>query len=459
MMMRERRGFGRRKFYSSDHLKASIAFGGNVAEGFVTDLSMAGASVALRGKFSRAALSAGAEVDFTMEVGTRAHPIELRASVVHSELVRASGENVLKIGLLFVSLQNPSPRGSERRKGARFSCSDFLVPSLWCEHPWLYQEKIFFRVLDFGSDGMTLETSAYNKTLLRGLELQGWLSMPGQNPLPCEFQVVRVSNASANENRLRVSVRFIQKSAELVEGIAAYCLLVDPAISMNDLRKSGFVPASMSKIAICDYVHSESDLRQLQKLRGGFDEYDKFSRQIVCKLGSKVIACARVLFNEGKRQRSGMGARALLPAELWNEGFLEVSQMVVLPEFDDTDVVRELLRFVVRVGILSKFRYVLMECHDNYLAEFQEMGAQLLNLRLSSSDSKAQILNVVRWDCKALQAGWGGTAAQWATTFGPMLRNMALQGAAPVASRARIRMAIDKYAKAKSLNTSDKKNE
>ncbi len=454
----ERRKFGRRKFYSSDDVRASLRGPGLLSEAVVTDLSPAGAAVALplaklpSASASRTSVQLGLELEVLLKMNPRAAPLALRAVVVFVEEGKISGKKMLRIGLSFVGFSrdlSPSPKTApktDRRTNARFVCSDFLVPSLWCEHPWLYQEKILFRVTAFGENSIVLETSARNKILFKGMEVNACLSFPGQNPVPCCLIISRVGSIAGCPERFRVTANFLKISEELGRTICGYCLMVNPHVSLTDLRRAGFVLGAVNSVAVCDYVHNEADLRQVFKLRGDTDAFDKWARQIMCKVGGKIVGCARLLFNEGKRERSEVAGKALLPADLWNEGFLEVSRIAVRTDFADTDVLLELLRFVVNVALLSQSRYLLMECTDVVLLVLQEMGAQKMNLRLSRNNEHGEIANIVRWDCKALRAGWGGQPVQWATAFGPVLRSLAKRGIAPVASRARIRMALERYA-------------
>jgi hypothetical protein len=443
----ERRQLSRRKFYSSDEIKAVLRKGSVALEGFVTDLSPAGASVAIPALGRKAAIEVGAHAELVLRMGSLSPSVVLRAVVVSVSSGRASGKPVLRLGLSFVALQDGGLGTSERRQGLRFPCSDFLVPSGWCEHPWIYQEKILFRILEFGNGSLTLEVSARNQVLLKGLEVDAWLSFPGQMPLACKLQFLRVQATKGARHRVRVVARFVSLSAEVGQAVATYCMMVNPAVSLADLRRAGYFAGSLGSVVVCDYANTEDDMKQISSLRGELDAFDKFSRQIVCKVGGKVVACARLVFNGGKRERSAFSASAILPSALWKAGFLEVSRWVVQSDFENTDVPLELLRFVVRVGFHSHERYLLMECDDRFLPDFLGMGAQKLNLRVSKEQAKSGATNIVRWDCHALKAGWGGDTSQWAQAFGPVLRTLSKRGSLSVSSRARVRMALERYAK------------
>jgi hypothetical protein len=78
------------------------------------------------------------------------------------------------------------------------------------------------------------------------------------------------------------------------------------------------------------------------------------------------------------------------------------------------------------------------------------MGAQKMNFRVSKEHSQNGATNIVRWDCHALKAGWGGETSQWAQAFGPVLRSLAKRGSLSVSSRARVRMVLERYAKTES---------
>ncbi len=446
MIKEERRQLGRRKFYSSDEMTAELRFGGVVLEGFVTDLSPAGASLAVPSAQRKIEIEPGTHAELILRMNARGEPVVLRTVVVFSDFGKASGKFVLRVGLSFVALQSGNERVSDRRKGPRFLCSDFLVPSGWCEHPWIYQEKILFRVLEFGDGTITLETSARNKVLLKGMEVDAWLSFPGQMPVACKLRFLRVQAVKGMQHRFRVVASFAEISAELGEAVVAYCVMLRPDVSLADLRRAGYFAGSLASTLVCDYASTEDDLNQILALRGAFDAFDKFSRQVVCKVGGKVVACTRLVFNGGKHDRSEFFAQAILPASLWKEGFLEVSQWTVHNDFEETDVPLALLRFVIRMGFLSHVRFLLMECDDKFLPAFVEMGAQKLNLQVSKEHSQNGTTNVVRWDCHALKAGWGGSASQWAQAFGPVLRSLAKRGS-PVSSRARVRMALERYGK------------
>jgi hypothetical protein len=455
-MERDRRQAGRRKFYFSDDVRAELRGGGVVVRGFVADLSPFGAAIAVSFSSKQAHFSVGAELNFTLRLSPRGGPVTLRSVVVSSEPSKASGQRVWRIGLSFVAFSacetEKSASIQQRRKGLRFACSDFWVPSVWCEHPLLYQEKILFRVVEFGSDSFTLETSARNKVLFKGLKLAAWISVPGFAPMPFEFTVARVGALRSVPNRFCVAAEFAPLSPELCEAIAQYCLMVNSEISVASLRKAGFVRGKLAAVVVSDYVHTEADIKQILRVRGKFDGYDQFARQMVCKAGNKVVAAARLIFNDGKRQRSALAKEAFLPSRFWEEGFVELSYWMLSRDFDENEMLNEIVRSAVRVGLLSRCRYVLMGCGDDVLEHCLGMGAQKLDLRVARAGGEGkslEVLHVVSWDCQALRAGWGGSPSAWASAFGPLLRSLTPETRGPLSSRARMRMALERYEKSK----------
>jgi hypothetical protein len=297
---------------------------------------------------------------------------------------------------------------------------------------------------------MTLETSVRNKVLLPGMVLNVFLAFPGQPVLECAVDVIAVAQASSAKGRFRLSVRFSAINAELGQAVASYCLMVDSSATLAALHNAGFVLARAGEVALVDYVHSESDVTQVLNLRGCFDEFDDMARQVMCKIGVTVVGCARLLFHGGRRKSSSLASRALLPAELWSDGFLELSGFVVRSEWLQSDVVDEIVRFLLRVAFQSSARWLVAECSSELRARCVAMGAQDLKRQVASSSSSAEVLSLVRWDVKAIKAGWGGNAAQWTNSFGPIVKHMAQRGSIETSNRVRIRMALGQYAKTES---------
>jgi hypothetical protein len=334
-----------------------------------------------------------------------------------------------------------------RGKRHRFLCSEFLSPSVWCEHPWLYHEKLMFRVVDFGTHSLTLETSARNKVLLPGMMLDVFLAIPGQTVLPCKLQVVRVGVVGTERERFRVAAQFVELNEELGRAVASYCLMVQAGISLSDLKEAGYVLDHVGSVAVVDYVHTQEEAESILELRGFSDGFDRLARQVMCKVGGKVVACARVLFHDGRRERSALAAKAVLPAELWREGFLEFSGLVVRDEFVGTDVVDELIRFVLRIAMQSGSRWLVAECPLELVPRCVAMGAEDLKRKVARFQESDDVSYLVRWDATALRAGWGGNAERWAGSFGPLVKHMAQRGSIEVPQRVKVRLALGHYAK------------
>jgi hypothetical protein len=307
-----------------------------------------------------------------------------------------------------------------------------------------------FRVVDFGAESMTLETSVRNKVLLPGMVLNAFLAIPGQPVLECEVEVIGVGQVGYAKGHFRLSVRFSAIGSELGQAVASYCLMVDSSATLASLHNAGFVLARAGEVALVDYVHSESDVTQVLNLRGCFDEFDDMARQVMCKIGAKVVGCARLIFHDGRRERSALASRALLPAELWSDGFLELSGFVVRSEWMQSDVVDEIIRYLLRVAFQSPARWLVAECSIELKARCLAMGAQDFKRKVASPDGSAEVLSLVRWDVKAIKAGWGGNAAQWTSSFGPIVKHMAQRGSIEASNRVRIRMALGQYAKTES---------
>lgn len=447
--MSERRSFGRKKLYFSEDFRVQVLVSGHVWSGFLMDVSPAGAGIALKYPKARVVLDTGSRVEVAFDLPGKNSPLVMKATVSAIQERRVSGGVMTRLGVSFDSFHENTKHASDEvpMGDVKFSCSEFLTPSVWCEHPWLYHEKLMFRVVDFGSLSMTLETSVRNKVLLPGMILNAFLAFPGQPVNECVLEVVSVGQVASSKERFSVFVKFASVSTVLGQAVASYCLMVDSTATLAGLHSAGFVLARASEVALVDYVHSESDVTQVLNLRRCFDEFDDMARQVMCKIGAKVVGCARVIFNDGRRERSSLASRALLPGELWSDGFLELSGFVVRAEWMQSDIVDEIIRFLLRVAFQSPVRWLVAECSVDLLDRCLAMGAQDLKRKVVSSDGVTEVLCLVRWDVKAIKAGWGGNAEQWTSSFGPIVKHMTQHGSIDASSRVRIRMALGEYAK------------
>ncbi len=290
-----------------------------------------------------------------------------------------------------------------------YDIPDIFSPHCWCEDPFFFQEKLIFKIKSLHSNGMVLMTSARNKTLLPNLELQLKVSIPALDEFIVNTKIAQVlnSNKQNEKDKYYVHVNFETKNSKFLQVFVEYILFCGVEVTPKELRDNN-LPVDIIENSLSHYYAMDKfDMEKVYQLRkiGLFEEipkiisneiaeneknennnpykdkFDDFSRQIICKVGKKPIACLRIIFNNHDKEKSELNEFAeAIPDWLWTKKYVEVSRFAWDKDYRESDVFINLIRQVVKIVIESGHTHVVTSAPEPLKPLFIKVGFQLLNV-------------------------------------------------------------------------------
>jgi GNAT superfamily N-acetyltransferase len=317
-----------------------------------------------------------------VNVRCNASDTELRAVVRHVGRVR----DLPRIGLALVP---DAPRAG----GTRFDCPQTQPAFATAASPWFPGERLRFRIVRAGADGMTLRAARPTAAVLSGMELEFDLHLAFAADQRARGRVTAV-------RRPYIDVEWISPVRALHHALAEYLLAADPTLTPAALRSGDLAVGSLEQAAVFDYATTASDGDEILALRlrahqaegqlaaAGIDDlrspFDAHARHLTCRFGGRIVGYVRVIFVDGvpaKSQYVSWGGHEV-PRWLWDAGFVEAGAGAMAPEFQRTGLFAPLMRHAVRVAVQSGHRYVLGACDDGLVEMYGKLGFEVLEERI-----------------------------------------------------------------------------
>jgi len=211
---------------------------------------------------------------------------------------------------------NVRPSHLERRREARWLCSDAFRPTGIASNPARFNDFVLFQVLDISHQGMRLLTSLRNNFIVRGMHLDVIISFPMVAQISVRIRVQNVSFVTRNEkDHLSIGVQVEGLKPRDSSVIGQYMAQFGDVDSLRDLQDSGFHQAPLRRSLEFSVVRTEEDYREVLNLRylayladGKIapsatinevaDIHDSRARILMCKYRGKTVATARLTFHE-----------------------------------------------------------------------------------------------------------------------------------------------------------------
>ncbi|MFD0387183.1 hypothetical protein ACFQ4K_04025 [Tistrella bauzanensis] len=148
-------------------------------------------------------------------------------------------------------------------------------------------------------------------------------------------------------------------------------------------------------------------------------------------LGDKPIATARLVLNDGDRSRSELQAQVPVPDQFWEGGFVEISRLVVHPDFRGNRIRYDLFREVERLSLSLGARYMLFDAIPKLAPLYEAVGGRRLPLTKKHPDSD-ETVQVMYVDMRRILGRLNRFSAVWLAGFGSTLgRHLAIEGRGP----------------------------
>lgn len=352
-----------------------------------------------------------------------------------------------QIGLTFVTRKTESLDRDDRM----LQFSQVFRPLGYAEDPLLFQEFLHFQIEGFSPSEVILRTSKSNRSLIPGQSLNLNCLLPNSAQNSCKVRIVKIDDHAEDEGSYQLRCRWIKPTDAFKEALAEFILIAKPGVSISEMKKMGWPVTHMQRAIRFRYVSSEKDMRAVLDLRLSaaqyegrwagmrdssvmLDGFDPYGRQIMCIVGSKVVAAARLIFNEGKRSRSEHASYgAKIPPWLWKEGFLEASQLCTHPDYRGADVFHFLLQHLTRITAISEAKHLLFHSSEALIPVYQRLGAKNLKIRVDIPSIPGAPLHLLSFDCQSGAMALGGSPLSYNVAFKKMTEFTAQQGLLTIA--------------------------
>ncbi len=413
----DRRESKRIAFYKGEFPIATIELGGKLYEAEVYDISSKGAGilplVEIPGLDS-----------ISQTVTLRLHNAKPKtASLKNIGHIKFSGSYRLKLGMEI----HPTAEGTAN-PGVQIAC-DAHMPMAYCEDPIAFKQTILFNVFYFSNDGIGLRTNFDNAAFFQGLLLDLSLMLPARG----EFRAAAEVQATSQSGRqIDIHCKWRNCPINLQSAIAEFLLMSTPDLSITALRKHGFLIGNLDKAFIFRSAQTDEQVQSILELRlksaqqdgrwigetdarKMIDDWDKHARQIFCEVNGKVVGAARIVFNNGLRERSEHSAYGIeVPEWLWESGFVEGSRVCTDPDFRGGDLFLSILQHMSRIVTQSGHRYLVLNCVDSLVPVYKKtVGVYSLKKKFHTKYMQDRTLNLLYVDVRKIQIGLRLAPTTW----------------------------------------------
>ncbi len=354
--------------YLSDGIRGRVSIGKDTLSVSLIDITPFGVGVVPNSDLTQnqmQVLKPGTPVQFQY-TSRNTSGAKLNALIAHLTNQTIQGETRLTFGLAFLNDENTSGNASLRRKTERFQCSEFFRPHAVCGSPYFFGERAFFSLTDISSSGCSALTSARNKFLSPNMEVTLTIVFPLVGTFTIDT-VVRAVSLKDNGKRYQVNMEFKDPTVAILQAIGEYLVLINPKIQPEELRRAGLRLSKLANVLSLASPSSHENWDAILEIRkkvaaqikrnpsntSHFDRFDPFARNLMVKIGERIVGTGRVLFLNGDDNRSeavtNYGFR--WPEKLEKYGTLEVTFPAIDPDYNRTEAFEFLMRGYLKIAI------------------------------------------------------------------------------------------------------------
>jgi hypothetical protein len=391
----------------------------------IIDFSPFGLGVVLEGAATRIAVSQGEKVSIQLQ--RDGQDIKVEATLVTIGKTDILKQSYTRLGFK-ISSRDETPGRQPIHRSKRFALNDVVELSCFCDDPSRQGQKAFFTIRDISIRGLFLETSARNKFLLPSLKLAMSITIPGSGTFS---ELVKVKHVHPSKDRYLLGCEFAGLSRETVAALGDFCLIFGKDVSYQIMIDEGFPSKVVANGLTVHATATYQDFMQITRLRleaehargrqlevsdpwQMIDEHDDDAQHVCVKLGKKVVASARLVFNQGESHVTG--ARGAVKAEPFAEGFATVSKIALEPEFEaeKSYVYGKIWTEIFRLALQSQMASMLIVHPDNWPKELATLGLKPMKGEGSSREK------ISRVDLKALFEGRHIHFISWCNRIAPL---------------------------------------
>lgn len=343
-------------------------------------------------------LKVGDRVDMDILVG------KTMSSVSAQKVIDNFSETgVPLVGLRFCSSNEGEWKGIERRINKRWNCSAEFMPNGVTPNPGRFNDFIFFRVSDISSTGFRFITSLRNIFLIPGMKLDTTVSFPliGQTRIDVIIRNCSIQNENGKDV-LAVGVEYIDKKRIPRDMIGQYVFQFGPAPLLNEIKKENLSVIRASRSIEFRYVRTDEEYRSVLELRkrsyqeagkinaeASLDDvadiYDTRARIVIGMHQGRVVASARLIFNELDDQMEHEQFVNIPHDFPRKDEICEITRVCTHPDYRGSQILIDLFSFVGLSVVQSKRKYVLGCGTDEILNLYRSIGFTITNISYAHS--------------------------------------------------------------------------
>jgi len=255
-------------------------------------------------------------------------------------------------------------------------------------------------------------TSARNKTIIPNLELQLKVSIPAGDEFFVNVKIEQTinSNKPSEKDKYYVHVKFENTNSKFLQVMVEYILFCGVEVTPKELRENNLPVDIIENSLSYYYALDKFDMEKVIQLRkiGLFetiktdtenndesykDIYDNYSRQVLCKVGKKPVACIRIIYNLRDKNKTEMNQFVNeVPEWLWSKKFVEISKFAWDKEYRESDVFINMIRQIVRIVIESGHTHIIANAPEPLKPLYTKVGFIALNYQWKDEfeESKAK---------------------------------------------------------------------
>jgi predicted GNAT family N-acyltransferase len=407
-----------------------------------------------------ASLPDNAVVSLVMEAGPNKISFE-RAAVVSA----IEGAEITDLRIRVFSSQE-NTFSEDKRARVRWPTGEGHAPSLVCQHPLFPDQLLFFKVINLSMAGLLLESVESNVFVSPGMELEGYLHLPGEKPSPMALQVRRTVKRMDRSAAIELGARIQKQPKGLAQALGNYLAHFAEVSSLEDLTSSGFEPVKVASAVSFSYVNDESGYRDALEVRRKFaameegvraaavltiasmaDEVDAKSRIVNGYFRGKAVCTCRLSFHAEGDQLEAEKSGLKIPDDLFDKSLMvEVSKSRVMPGFRGFGISTAMLRFIVISAIRAGKETVILSTRENLVPlfkgyGFRAHGSSFTNKSLRNIEHRLMYANV-----RDLVEGKGVNPITWNAVWSPVLRSIGESNEfSPSSKSAAFRLAVYKF--------------
>lgn len=332
----------------------------------------------------------------------------------------------------------------DKRARVRWPVGEGYAPSLVCKHPLFPDQLLFFKVINLSVAGLLLESVETNVFVVPGMEVEGYLHLPGEKPTPLTIQVRRTVKRMDRGAVIEVGARIASKPRGLARALGNYLAHFGNVSSLEDLASSGFEPVKVASAVSFSYVNDESGYRDALEVRKKFaameegvraastltlesmaDEVDAKSRIVNGYFRGKPVCTCRLSFHDGTGPLEAESSGLSIPEDLFDKSsVVEVTKSRIMPGYRGFGISTAMLRFIVISALRAGKETVILSAREKLVPLFADYGFSAHGSSFTNQDLRNIEHRLMYAHVRDVLEGKGVNPVTWNTVWSPVLRSV-----------------------------------